>query len=64
MNFDNGFVNNGFITDTARNCAELERPYVLVTNHQITNIRVCVCVRASTFLLGCGDGWLLLGGCR
>lgn len=42
MNFDNGYVNAGFVTDTGRNCAELERPYVLVTNHAITNIRVRV----------------------
>lgn len=40
MNFDNGYVSNGFVTDPARNCAELERPYVLVTNHPILNIRV------------------------
>ena len=40
MNFENGLVDKGFITDPARNCAELERPFVLVTNHAITNIRV------------------------
>lgn len=48
MNFDNGFVNNGFITDPSRNCAELDRPYVLVTNHPILNIRVRSVVLKTT----------------
>lgn len=40
MNYDNGYLSNGFVTDTGRNCVELERPYILVTNHAIQNIRV------------------------
>ncbi|GAB5031781.1 molecular chaperone [Nannochloropsis oceanica] len=42
MNYDNGFVDSGFITDTGRACAELEKPYVLVTNHVISNLREMV----------------------
>lgn len=61
MNYDNGFVNSGFITDTARNCAELEKPYVLVTNHAITNIRVRFPFSCPLFVLGPGwwMGWLI-----
>lgn len=40
MNFDIGYISNGFVTDQGRNCAELEKPYVLVTNHAIATIRV------------------------
>jgi hypothetical protein len=40
MNFDIGYINNGFVTDQGRNCAELDQPFVLVTNHPIATIRV------------------------
>ncbi|TFJ81595.1 hypothetical protein NSK_006846 [Nannochloropsis salina CCMP1776] len=42
MNYENGFVDSGFVTDTGRNCAELEKPFVLVTNHVISNLREMV----------------------
>jgi hypothetical protein len=40
MNFDVGYANKGFVTDEPRNLVELDKPYILVTNHEINNIRV------------------------
>jgi len=40
MNFDIGYCNPGFVTDTTRKVVDMDKPYILVTNYALENIRV------------------------